>query len=149
MFHREVGSMRKKIMVQLSFIGSPYYRVCEIYRLLDTIGIDVMILPNTDNGKMAVLIIPKNDLIKARKSFDRLDIHAQEKEVLVVHVENDIGRVADISRKIGDSGISINYAFLGHISISEAYLILECTDNKMALRALDGKPFDNPDPMKP
>ena len=130
--------MRKKIMVQLSFIGSPYQRVCEIYRLLDTIGIDVTILPNIDNGKMAVLIIQKNDLSKARKAFGRLGILAQEKEVLVVHVVNDIGSIADISRKIGDSGISINYAFLGNISISEAYLILECTDNKMALKALDG-----------
>lgn len=136
-------------MVQLSFIGSPYHRVCEIYRLLDTIGIDVKILPNTDYGKMAVLIIPKNDLMKTRKAFGRLDIHAQEKEVLVIHVENDIGEIADISRKIGDSGVSINYAFLGHISISEAYLILGCTDNKMALKALDGKSFNHPVPMRP
>ncbi len=140
--------MEDRIMVQLSFAGSPYRRVAEIYRLLDTIGLDVTILPNTDCWKTAVLIIPKNDLTRARNAFDRLDIHAQEKEVLVLHVENKIGTIADISRKISDSGVSISYAFLGNLSISEAYLLLECSDNKLALRALDGKPTNNPSTMK-
>ena len=142
-----VGSMENKIMVQLSFAGSPYHRVAEIYRLLDTIGLDVTILPNTDRGKMAVLVIPKNDLIKARGAFGRLNIHAKEKEVLVLHVGNKIGTIADISRKISDSGVSISYAFLGRLSISEAFLILGCSDNMLALRALDGKSANHPSPM--
>jgi len=140
--------MENKIMVQLSFADRPYNRVAEIYRLLDTIGLDVTILPNTDCGKRAVLVIMKSDLKKARDAFDRLNMHAKEKEVLVLHIENKIGSIADISRKISDCGISIGYAFLGPLSISEAFLILECSDNELALRALDGKPARPPGPMK-
>ena len=143
----EVGSMENRIMVQLSFAGSPYNRVAEIYRLLDTIGLDVTILPNVDYGRMAVLIIPKNARLKAMRAFDRLKIHAKEKEVLVLPVENKIGTIADISRKISDSGISINYAFLGQLSISEGFLILECSDNQLALRILDDDSAGHPSPM--
>jgi hypothetical protein len=139
----EVGFMEKRIMAELSFTGCSYPRVAQIYRMLDTIGLDVAILPNLPNidcGNRGVLIIPKGDLKKARDAFERFNIHAKEKEVLVLHVENEVGTIAGISRKIGDCGISINYAYLGRLSSSEAFLVLGCSDNKMALKALDGKP---------
>lgn len=125
-------------MVQLSFAGSPYPKVAQIYRLLDTLGLDVAILPSVNCGKIPVLLIPKNDLMKARRAFERLNIHAQEKGVLVLHVENKIGTIAGISRRLSGSGISISYAYLGRLSPSDAFLILECSDNKLALRALEG-----------
>lgn len=140
--------MENRVMVQLSFAGSPYRRLAQIYRMLDTLGLDVTILPNTDCGNPGVLIIHKSDLKKARDAFERLNIPAKEKEVLVLHVENKIGEIADVSRKISDSGISISYAYLGRLSMSDAFLILECSDNKLALRVLDGNPSPAPAQMK-
>lgn len=130
--------MENSIMVQLSFMRSPYPKVAEFYRLLDTIGLDVTILPNTDCGKMAMLLIPRGDLGKARAAFRHLNISAKEREVVVVHMENEVGAIAGISKKMSEGGVSINYAFLGRLSLSEALLVLECDDNRSALRAING-----------
>jgi hypothetical protein len=129
--------MENRIMMQLSFAGSPHQRVAEIFRLLDTIGLEVTILPNIGFGKRAVLVVPRHDMAKARDAFSRLRIDAKEREVLVIHVENRPGTIAGISRKISDSGISINYAYLGSISPFEGFLVLGCSDNRLALRALE------------
>jgi len=124
-------------MIRLSFFNSPYTKVAGIYRLLDTLGLDVMILPRVNCGKRAHLFIPKNDLKKARDAFETLGIRAKDNEVLIITLDNKIGAIADISREIRNKEVSIYYAFLADISLSQAYLILECSDNKLALRALE------------
>lgn len=124
-------------MVQLSFTRSPYAKVAEIYRVLDTIGLEVTIVPNIDCGKVATLLIPKDDLSRARIAFRKLDISAKEREVVVVHVENEVGAIASVSKMISENGISINYAFLGPLSLSDALLVLGCDDNRSALRAIN------------
>jgi hypothetical protein len=123
-------------MIRLSFSNSSYNRVAEIYRMLDTIGVEVMILPTIDSGKEAFLLVPKNEMKKASEAFKRLDIEAKEKEVLILNLENRIGEIADVSRKIKDRGISINHASLVPQSIIKAFLILECSDNKAALMSV-------------
>ena len=128
--------MDNKIMIRLSFSNSSYSRVAEIYRLLDTIGVEVMILPALDTGKEAFLLIPRSDLKKATEAFTRLDIKAIEKEVLILNLENKIGEIADVSSKIRDKGISIRHASLVPQSIIKALLILECSDNKAALMSI-------------
>ena len=47
--------------MRLTFINSSYSRVAEIYRLLETIGVDVMILPNIDFGKGGMLELLLDD----------------------------------------------------------------------------------------
>ncbi len=131
--------MENRIMIKLSFLNSPYTRVAEIYRLLDTLGFEAMILPKVDCGKRAFLFISKNDLKKTRDAFDILGIQAEDEEVLIITLDNKIGAIADISREIRNKRVSIYRAFLADISLSQAYLILECSDNKLALRALENK----------
>lgn len=110
--------------------------MAEIYRLLDTIGLRVMILPPINCGKRAFILLPKNDLKKARNAFDKLNIQAKDEEVLMITLDNKIGAIADISRDIRDKNISIRHAVLADISLSQAYLILECSDNRLALKAM-------------
>jgi len=69
----------------------------------------------TDNNQKAFEAI--------RKEFPK----AQEQEVLVVNVPNSVGNLADITNKISNAGLNIDYLFTTYVDDKPSIVV--CTDD--------------------
>ena len=77
---------------------------------------------------------------KAMKVLDKLDYTTELRDVIKVELENRPGALADVTAKLGNKGINIEYCY-GALNKKgdAASIILDVSDIKKAMNILKGK----------
>ncbi len=125
-----------RIVTEL-FLEKPNFKeVSRVAKELEKAGVKVLIMPPEDRGINAHLIIENSDLQKARTKLKALGVEAQDKEVIIIRLENKPGTMADAAKKIADKGVNLIYAFSVAMTPTMSYVLLGASDNRAALKAL-------------
>ncbi|MEW6036516.1 MAG: hypothetical protein AB1529_07935 [Candidatus Micrarchaeota archaeon] len=125
-----------RIVTEL-FLEKPNFKeVSRVAKELEKAGVKVLIMPPEDRGINAHLIIENSDLQKARTKLKALGVEAQDKEVIIIRLENKPGTMADAAKKIADKGVNLIYAFSVAMTPTMSYVLLGASDNHAALKAL-------------
>ena len=94
------------------------------------VNITAIMAAHTGNGGIRIVATP---LPAAKKVLDALGLAYQEEEVVAVRVSDRPGALGRITRKLGDHGININYAYGSIVKGEErALIILGVSDAKRA-----------------
>ncbi|MFH0736974.1 MAG: hypothetical protein V1827_00260 [Candidatus Micrarchaeota archaeon] len=125
-----------RIVTEL-FLEKPNFKeVTRAAKALEQIGVKSIIMPPEDRGINTHLIIESADLPKARKKLKDLGIEAQDKEVVIIKLDNRPGTMAEATKRISDKGVNLLYAFSVTMTPTMSYVLLGATDNQAALKAL-------------
>lgn len=119
-----------RLVVELFFEKPSFEEVSKTAVALEEAGIKTILLPPEDRNINTHLVIEKSDLEKARVKLVEMGVKMKEKEVALVRMDNKPGAMADIVRKISDTGINLTYAFSVTMNTEMSYLLLAGVDNK-------------------
>ena len=132
------GFMEKnRIVTELFFEKPSFENVSQIAKQLEDVGIKTMLLPPNDRKVNTHLIVDPSDLEKARAKLNELGVKTQEKEVMLIYLENKPGSMAEMLKKISDKGINLTYAFSVAMNPEMSFVLLGAEDNKAALELLE------------
>ncbi len=127
---------KSRIVVEL-FLERPNFKnASSVAKALKSEGIKTILMPPKDRKISTHLVIEKADLAKARKKLEELKIKANEKEVIIIPMENRPGTMAKAVSKISSKGINLIYAFSVTMTPKISYALLGAEDNNAALKAL-------------
>jgi hypothetical protein len=87
-------------------------------------------------GQSIARIIP-DDVDAARKAFEAAQIRFTESEVHTVLLENQAGRLADVTNRLGDEGINLEALYLTGISDDLVEIAIVCDNPKKAKKLLE------------
>ncbi len=127
-----------RIVMQLFFERPNFDEVAKIAKQLEQAGVKSMIMPPEERGITTVLVVETADRAKARKKLKELGIKANEKEAILIKLDNRPGTMAESAKKISDRGINLLYAFSVAINPQTSYVLLGTADNQGAIKALKG-----------
>jgi len=119
-----------RLVVELFFEKPTFEEVSKIASALEETGIKTILLPPEDRNINTHLVVEKSDLEKARVKLVEMGVEMKEKEVALVRMVNKPGSMAEIVRKISDTGINLTYAFSVTMNDEFSYLLLAGVDNK-------------------
>lgn len=87
----------------------------------------------TTGGEGIIHVLVEDDPAAARSALEAAGIDVdEEREVLVVEVEDRPGSMGEVARKLGDAGVNIDLAYLA----TNTRLVLGVDDEEAARRAL-------------
>ena len=94
------------------------------------VNITAIMAAHTNNGGIRIVATP---LPAAKKVLDALGLTYQEEQVVAVRVGDRPGALGRVTRKLGDHGINIEYAYGSIVKGEErALIILGVSDAKKA-----------------
>lgn len=125
-----------RLVVELFFEKPSFTEVSKVSKAFDEAGIKNILMPPEDRGINTHLIIESADLEKARAKLKEMGVDAQDKEVIIIKLENRPGTMADAAKKISENGINMTYAFSVAMTPTLSYVLIGSEDNKAALAAL-------------
>jgi len=125
-----------RIVTEL-FLEKPNFKaVSEAAKLLEKNGIRTLIMPPDDRGINTHLVAENADLPRARELLKKHGMPVMEKEVLLIRLDNKPGTMADVTRKIAESGVNLTYAFSVAMTPTTSYVLFGSSDNKKALDSI-------------
>lgn len=127
-----------RIVTQLFFEKPNFEEVAKVAKQLEQAGVKSMIMPPEERGITTVLVVETKDAITARAKLKELGVKANEKEAVLIKLDNRPGTMADAAKKISDNGINLLYAFSVAINSQTSYVLLGTADNQAAIKALKG-----------
>lgn len=84
----------------------------------------------------AVFMVLADSPAKARKVLTKLGAQAKEEAVIVVEMQNKVGEMQKVGKKIADAGVNISYMYGTTAGGKSATCVLSTSDDKKALKAL-------------
>lgn len=110
-------------------------RVCEALRAA---GINIYGLSVSDTVDHSVIRLIVSDTRKALLLFEERGTLVVETEVLMMEADNHPGALAQISQKLAEAGINIEYCYCTAAPKAEkGMLVLRVSDVKQALKVLE------------
>jgi hypothetical protein len=125
-----------RLVMEIFFEKPNYAEVSKAAKYLEEVGVKTILLPPEDRGINTHLIVENADMEKAKTKLDELGINHQEKEVLLLRLENRPGTMAEAAMKISEKGINLTYAFSVAMDDTHSFVLIGCENNKAALEAL-------------
>ncbi|MEW6748479.1 MAG: ACT domain-containing protein [Candidatus Micrarchaeota archaeon] len=125
-----------RLVVEFFFEKPSFAEVSKVAKAFSEAGIKSILMPPENRGINTHLIVEKADLQKAKAKLKAMGIEVQEKEVIIIKLENRPGTMADAAKKISENGINLTYAFSVSMTPTLSYVLLGSDDNKAALAAL-------------
>ena len=125
-----------RLVTEIFFEKPNYEEVSKAAKLLEEVGVRTILLPPDDRGINTHLVVENDDMEKAKAKLDELGINHQEKEVLLLRLENRPGTMAEAAMKISEKGINLTYAFSVAMDDTHSFVLIGSEDNKAALKAL-------------
>ena len=125
-----------RLVVELFFEKPNFAEVSKVSKAFKEAGIKSILMPPEDRGINTHLIVEREDLPKAKEKLVAMGIHAHEKEVIIIKLDNKPGTMADAAKKISENGINLTYAFSVSMTPTLSYVLLGSDNNEAALAAL-------------
>ena len=125
-----------RLVVELFFEKPSFAEVSKVAKAFDEAGIKHILMPPEDRGINTHLIIESADLERAKGKLADMGVEVQDKEVIIIKLENTPGTMADAAKKISENGINLTYAFSVSMTPTLSYVLLGADDNVKALEAL-------------
>ncbi len=86
-------------------------------------------------GKGHFLMVT-DDNAKAQEALKKLNFEVTESDVVLVDAENRVGGAKDVTLKLGDAGIYINYCYITATEAERALAVISTKDNDKAISLL-------------
>ncbi|MGV8084898.1 MAG: hypothetical protein ACP5N9_01455 [Candidatus Bilamarchaeum sp.] len=102
-------------------------------KLLEDNAIISLTLPFEDRNINTHLVVETKDLERSLDILRRYGFDPAEKQVLVLEIENQTSKIAEVARKMSNEKINLLYAFAVSVSSATSYLLLGTSDNKRAI----------------
>ena len=100
--------------------------------------INIVALTMVDSAEHGVLRLVTNQLAQTRSTLQQLNALANETEVLCINLSNRAGALADITRRLAQAHININYAYCtAGARGGRTTGILKVADTKKAIKILE------------
>ena len=100
--------------------------------------INITAMTMVDSVEHGVLRLVTNQVDKARDVMQQLNASVNETEVLCVNLSNSAGALADITRRLSEAHININYAYCtAGARGGRTTGILKVADTKKAIKILE------------
>ncbi len=128
--------MVDRLVTEIFFERPNFTEVSKMAKALEEVGVKSILLPPDDRSINTHLVIENEDLEKARAKLNSLGVKYNEKEVMLLWLENRPGTMAETAMKISQKGINLTYAFSVTMDATHSYVLLGSEDNKAALEAL-------------
>ena len=125
-----------RLVIELFFEKPSFAEVSKVAKAFTEAGIKNILMPPEDRSINTHLVIEKADVPKAKDKLKAMGVETQEKEVIIIKLENRPGTMADAAKKISENGINLTYAFSVSMTPTLSYVLLGADDNKAALAAL-------------
>lgn len=125
-----------RIVTELFFEKPSFQEVSRVATALKGAGVNAIVMPPEDRGINTHLIVENADMEKTREKLKELGVKTEEKQVIIIKLDNRPGTMADAAKKISDRGINLVYAFSVAMTPTLSYVLLGAADNEAALKAL-------------
>jgi hypothetical protein len=129
-----MGAMRGK---QLTVsVGNRPGEIAKICRALADGGVDIRALSTTGDYDVGALRIVVDDEKKAKVALAQSGHMCMETDVLLIEEVERTGSAAEVTGKLGDAGVNINYMYASSAGAGKSLMILGVPDVEKAERAL-------------
>ncbi len=108
----------------------------EIASALGSKGINVRAMHGYVEKKVGVVCLVVDKLAAANKVLVARGFQPAEEEILETELPDKPGALGEISRRLGDAGVSIRYVFVGPGGARKATVYFAVSDMQRALKAL-------------
>ena len=75
--------------------------------------------------------------VKGKKLLEKLNIKAEEDDVVVIEMPNKVGKLQKVAEKIADAGININYMYGTTGTGRSSVCVFKTSDNKKAISVMN------------
>ena len=99
--------MKELVMKTQNKVGM----MAEVTEAIAKNGANITAVSAFGMGKDAIFRIITSDNAKAMSAIKAKNLHASEENVVVVELENKVGRGSDMAKKLKDAGIDIAYIY--------------------------------------
>ena len=128
-----------RLATELFFERPSFEEVSKVAHSLEEAGLKILLLPPEDRGINTHLVVETTDLGKVHEVLKRLGVNANEKEIVLIEIENRPGTLAAVTKRVSDSGVNLRYAFSVTMGPNKSYVLFGSEDNKAALKALSSE----------
>lgn len=98
-------------------------------------GINIRALCAWGVDEKGHFMIVTEDIEKAFETLKEAGYAAQEEEVVLIDLKNEVGTLNDIAQNLGDAGININYCYVSAVG-DQCLAVLGTDDNAKVLEIL-------------
>ena len=113
--------------------------LAELTEAISKSGVNVTAVSAFAVGREAIFRIVTSDNLKAIGGIKAKNFEALERDAVVVELENEVGKAADMADKLTKSNIDINYIYGTTSKAADpCTLIFNCSDNKKAVEVING-----------
>jgi hypothetical protein len=106
-------------------------RVCSA---LASVGVNIRALVASDQAGLLHMVT--TDLQRATETLERSGYQCERADVVLLEVEDKMGVAAEVSRRLADSGINIDWAYTGTATGDKALVVIGTGDLGAAEKAL-------------
>lgn len=117
-------------------VGNRPGEIAKICRGLADAGVDIKALSTTGDYDVGALRLIVDDDKKAKAALAQSGHMCMETDVLLIEEVERIGSAADVTGKLGDAGVNINYIYASSAGEGKSLMILGVPDVEKAERAL-------------
>jgi hypothetical protein len=125
-----------RIVTELFLEKPSFEEVSKVAKSLEEVQVKTILLPPENRGINTHLVVEQVDMEKAREKLKSISIAFQEKDVMLVRLENKPGTMAEVAMKVSNSGVNLTYAFSVTMDETYSFVLLGSDDNEKALSVL-------------
>ncbi len=125
-----------RIVTELFLEKPSFEEVSKVAKSLEEEQVKTILLPPENRGINTHLVVEKADIEKTREKLNSLSVPFQEKDVMLIRLENRPGTMAEVAMKVSNSGVNLTYAFSVTMDETYSFVLLGSDDNEKALSVL-------------
>jgi hypothetical protein len=110
--------------------------LADVTEALKEAGVDIRAIGAYDKDDHSEFTLIVSDIAAANEQLAKLGITPVEKSVVTIEVPDVPGALAEVARKVADSGVNIGWVYATTTSAPKATLVLRTPDNERVARLL-------------
>lgn len=118
------------------FVENKVGQLAKVCGILADAGVYIHGFHGHSEGECGIIRVTVDKAAKARAALKAKGLPFVEKDVLVVVVSDKVGAGAQLAKKLGNAGISVDYAYATSVGKGNAAAVLEVSDLAKAKRVL-------------
>ena len=108
----------------------------KVTRAIGKAGVNIEALCAYGVEGKAYFMLTTEDNAKAMEAIKGLNYTPEEKDVILIEVDNKAGAAGQVTEKLGHAGILINYIYWTTTPVAKTLLVISTRENQKALKAL-------------
>jgi len=109
--------------------------VAKVSAAIKEAGVNIRGLCAWGEGDKGNFMIVTEDNAKAIESLTKAGFQAQESDVVLLDLKNQVGTLAEAAQKLGTAGVNVNYCYVSTVG-SDCLAVLSTGDNAKAVEVL-------------